>query len=85
MKIHIQEAGGNGFTIPVPNFMLFSPTLLQFGLNISKQYSGTSIPDIPPEALHALSRAFKEIHKKYGTWELVHVETAGGNAVIITI
>lgn len=85
MKIQIREARGRGFTIPIPNCLLFSPTLLETGLKIGKRYAGTSVPDIPPEILRALCAAVKDLRRRYGTWELVHVESAGGDLVSIII
>ena len=43
------------------------------------------MPDIPSEALQALSQCIRDIKKKYGTWELVHVESANGDLVSIIL
>ncbi len=84
MKIQIHASGGPDLTIPFPNAMLFSPTLLSWGLKISKQ-NGNAIPDLPPETVKQVCKAIKDFTRRVGTWELVHVESAEGDTVIITI
>ena len=49
MKIQVKESGGKGFIISLPNAMLFSPTLLNFGIRMGKRHAQESMPDIPPE------------------------------------
>ena len=85
MKINVKDAGGKGFTIGLPNAMLFSPTLLNFGIRMGKRHAQDSMPDIPPETIRKLCRTIKDYSKKYGPWELVHVESASGDRVVITI
>ena len=84
MKIQVKKAEGRSITIPLPNWMLFNPPVIHFGLNIAIKYSD-QIPDIPPEAIDALCREIRIIQEQYGTWELVRVESARGNSVVITI
>lgn len=84
MKIEIHAPGGPDLTIPFPNAMLFSPTLLNWGLKIAKR-NGNSMPELPPETAKQACRVIKEYTKKVGSWELVHVESADGATVIITI
>lgn len=82
MKILVSPADGPRLTIPVPGFFLTSPTLMKLGLGVARKYSGDIMVDIPDEALKALSRAIKRTKKRYGQWELIHVES-GGNTVQI--
>lgn len=85
MKIEIHAPGGQDMTIPLPNAMLFSPTLLNWGLKFSSHQSHCSMPEIPPEAVKKACAAIKDYTKKVGSWEMVHVESSGGATVIITI
>lgn len=82
MKIIVSPANGPKLTIPVPGFFLTSPTLMKMGLGMARNYAGDVMVDIPDEVLKALSRSIKQTKKRYGQWELVHVES-GGNQVSI--
>lgn len=84
MKIEVHASGGPDITIPFPNAMLFSPILLNWGLKFTKR-NGNPVPELPPEAVKQACAAIKNYTKKVGSWELVHVESAGGDTVIITI
>ena len=85
MKIEVHAPGGPDLTIPLPNAMLFSPTLLNWGLKFSSRQSQGTIPEIPPEAVKQACKAIKDYTKTVGSWELVHVESSDGARVIITI
>ena len=85
MKITVHSVDGHRFSIPLPTALLTSPTLLRFALNAGRKHAGPSMPDIPSEALQALSQCIRDIKKKYGTWELVHVESANGDLVSIIL
>lgn len=84
MKIEIHAADGPDMVIPVPNAMLFSPTLLNGWLKFTR-HSEWDMPEIPPETVKQACAAIKGYTKKVGSWEIVHVESAGGDTVIITI
>lgn len=85
MRILVHSADGHRISIPFPTALLTSPTVVNFVLKLGKKHAGASMPDIPPEALQALSQSIREIKKKYGTWELVHVESAEGDLVSIIL
>ena len=85
MKIEVHAPGGPDMTIPLPNAMLFSPTLLNWGLKFSSRQSCGTMPEIPPETVKQACKAIKDYTKKVGSWELVHAESSGGARVIITI
>lgn len=85
MNIQIKKAGEKGFAIALPNAMLFSPTLVNWTLKFTSRQSHGTMPEIPPETVKLACRAIKDYTKKVGSWELVHVESADGAKVIITI
>lgn len=72
-------------TIPVPNAMLFSPTILGLWCKFGMHHSGQAVPEIPAESIRQICSALKNYSKLHGPWELVHVESAEGDRVIITI
>lgn len=84
MKIEIHTPGGPDLTIPLPTALLFSPTLWNGLLKLSN-HSEKDIPEIPPEAVKQACKAIKDHVKEVGSWELVHVESADGTTVIISV
>ena len=85
MKIEIHAPGGPDMSIPVPNAMLFSPTLVNLWLKFGVRCSDQTVPQIPPAAVKQACRAIKAYRKKSGPWELVRVESADGATVTITV
>ena len=85
MTIQVFPKDGPTITIPLPNAVLFSPTVLNFSLWLGDRFSRHSTPEIPPETVKKLCTAIKDYRKQFGSWELVHVESADGNTIIITI
>ena len=85
MKIEVHISGGPDLVIPVPNAILFSPKLLNWELQISGLSSSHTIPEIPPETVKKACAAIKEYRKDHGPWEIVRVESADGQTVIITV
>lgn len=83
MKIRMHSEG-NRCCIVLPTRLLFSKGLLKLGLRIGKRYTD-AVPDIPPAALDALCDELRRIKKKHGSWELVHMESADGSQLQITL
>ena len=50
-----------------------------------KVRAGDAMKDIPPEELDKLFAEFRRIKRQYGSWELVHVISSGGDEVHITL
>lgn len=83
MKIKIRSEE-RSFTVVLPTRMIFSKSILKFGLRIGKKYSA-EVPEIPPEAVDALCDEIKRIKKRHGSWELVNVQSADGEQVQIIL
>lgn len=83
MKIRIQS-DGRDFSILLPTRMLFSKSILRFALRVGRKYSA-DVPDIPPATVDALCDEIRRIKKKHGSWELVNVQSAGGEQVQIIL
>ena len=84
MKIRIHSSGNRDITIPVPNSLLFSPTLLDLCIKSGMIQSGQQ-QKLPKEALRQICSAIKNYYRTHGSWEIVHAESACGDTVIITI
>ncbi len=83
MKIKVRSKDKN-ITLLLPTRLVFSKTILKFGLGIGKRYSD-AVPDIPPAAVDALCDELRRIKKTHTAWELVHVQSADGEEVQIIL
>lgn len=99
MKIQI-KADGHNFSIPVPTRLIFSKTSVRLYLKLARKYSSRAkryIPEdaqqqasdflqkLPDEAVYALCAELMRIKRRYGSWNLVEVRSAGGEEVHITL
>lgn len=85
MKITVHSSDGKRIFIPIPTALLTSPTVVRFALNMGKKHAGSAMPSIPPETVQALCDSIRQIKKRYGQWELVHVESTDGDLVSIIL
>lgn len=84
MKI-IVKSEERTICVPLPTALLYNKTLLRFGIRIARKYAKEYMPDIPPEAVGALCAEIKRIKEIYGSWELVSVDEADGDRVMIVL
>lgn len=83
MKIRVRS-DSHSFSIVLPTRMLFSKSILKFGLRIGKKYSA-DVPELPPEMVDGLCDEIRRIKKRYGAWELVDVQASDGEQVQIIL
>lgn len=81
MKIEVHSPDAPDITIPLPNSLLFSFTLWNGVIKIGTK----KLPEVPPEVIKQVCAAIKHFRKDHEPWELVHVESADGSTVSITI
>ena len=84
MKIHIKSDGQN-IRIRIPTCFVFSPLVARLGCRYGLQYAGDAMKDISPEALAALFAEFRRIKRKYGSWELVNIESCNEDIVKVIL
>ena len=88
MRIKIKTEG-RSFTIPIPTFLLTSHHLLAFGYWVTKKtsgkYSSGPMPDLDEAQLKKLCMELRRIKKQYGSYELVHVQSAEREIVRIIL
>ena len=80
MKIQVKSENRN-INLRIPTNLIFSPLvakLTKFGL----RYAPDAAQSISPEAMEVLFAEFRRIKKKYGSWELVDLETEDGTEVV---
>ncbi len=83
MKIHIHSEE-RAFTVILPTRLLFSKSILKFGVKLGKRY-GNVIPEISPAAVDALCDEIHRIRKTHTSWELVNIQSADGDGVQIIL
>lgn len=99
MKIQIKGDGHN-IVIPVPTGLIFNRISVSLWLKMIRKHSKHSarylpanaeekadafFEKIPDEAVHALCSEILRAKRKHGSWNLVEVESAGGEQVLITL
>jgi len=99
MKIQVKSDGYN-FTIPIPTGLIFSKPAVWLYLKLAKKFISHPkeyLPEdaeivvdvlptgLPDEAVYALCAEIMRIKRQHGSWELVHVTSADGDEVHITL
>lgn len=84
MKIRIQS-GEKKFTLLFPTGLVFSKGTVWLATHFGGKYAGDAMKNIPPEAMDTIFAEFRRIKKKHGSWELVDVQSAGGESVKVIL
>lgn len=84
MKI-IVKSGEHDIRLGIPTSWIFSRGSAFLAEKLGQKYAPESMVDIPPNAIPILCAELRKIKKKYGTYELVEVESADGRYVKITL
>lgn len=85
MKISVITASGQHITIPFPTSLLTNPIAVRGFLKQVQKYATVEMPPLTHQQVNALCKEINQLRKKYPDWELVHVESAGGDLVRITL
>lgn len=84
MKIRIRD-GNHNFTLLLPTMLVFSKPSLRLINGVARKYAPDAMAPIPAEGMEALWAELRRIKKKYGSWDLVEVDSADGEYVKITL
>lgn len=84
MRILVQ-GGEHDLNIVLPTRMLFSKTVLRLVNVTGRKYAGDALERIPPEFFDVLFAELRHVKKKYGSWDLVDIESADGERVLIRL
>lgn len=91
------KGGGYDIHIPIPTGMIFSKASAWAWLKIVRNASSKYVPEkvnekadaffsnISDEAVYALCSEIMRVKRKYGSWDLVEVESADGEQVLIRL
>lgn len=80
MKIRITE-GGHDFGLALPTRLVFNGFVIRMAL----QCAGPEGRKLPPGAVKKIVAEVNRVKQKYGHWDLVEVQSAGGEYVKITL
>ena len=81
MRIHIKSEDQN-LQFWLPTNLVFSRGMAWLGIRYGLRHAGMNIS---PDALQRLFGEFRRIKRRYGTWELVNIESADGNQVKVIL
>lgn len=84
MRIILSDAGKK-MDLILPTALIFSRLTVWLAMKLGRKYAGDVMKDIPPEALDALFAEMRRIKKKHGKWDLVQIESADGETVLIRL
>ena len=84
MKISVHD-DETDLNLWLPTNLIFGKLTVKLINGVGRKYAGEALEKIPPEALERLFAEIRRIKKKYGSWELVDVESADGSIVHITL
>ena len=84
MRIRIRSAEKN-LNLILPTRLLFSRPVMRLIRFSSRYWRDDYLNNLSPEAIDILFTEFRRIKNRYGSWELVNVESADGDVVQIVI
>lgn len=84
MRIQIKSDGMN-LNIALPTKLIFGRWVVYLANTVGRKYAEESMKDISPAALDALFAEMRHIKDRYGKWELVDIESSGGEKVKIIL
>lgn len=84
MRIQVKDEDTN-LNIILPTMLVFSKGTVWLANHFGRKYAADAMKDIPPEGLDRLFAELRRIKRKYGSWDLVEVESADGERVRIKL
>ena len=81
MRIHIRSEGKN-LRFRIPTNFVFSRGIAWLAVRYGMRYSSVNVSS---EQLLRLFAEFRQIKRKFGTWELVNIESADGELVKVLL
>ena len=84
MRVRIKSEGHN-LNFVIPTRWIFGKTAVRIANTLGRQYASHAMKDISPQALEMLCAELCRIKDIHGKWELVDIESAGGDIVKIIL
>lgn len=84
MRIRV-ISGKYNIHLIVPTGLVFSKATLWVVNKAARKHAPDAMKDIPPDAMDALFAELRRIKRRYGKWELVEVESADGDQVLVRL
>ena len=84
MKIRVKD-GKHNINLWLPNWLVFGKLTERISVAALKYYVSDDLERIPPEKLSVLFAEMRRIKQKYGSWDLVDVQSVDGTMVKIIL
>ncbi len=84
MRIQISTDDHN-IRICLPNGLFFNRLTAAIGIRAMQKYAPEQLRDLSPKQINALFSEFRRIKKKYGSLDLVDVQSSDGQIVKIIL
>ena len=84
MKIRVKSEDVS-LRLWLPTNLIFGKAMVWLANTAGRKYAPDAMKDISPENLELLFAEFRRIKKKYGSWELVEVQSADGTHIHIVL
>ena len=84
MRILVQSKGKR-IHLVLPTQVIFSAPVAWIGLTAMRKYVPDSVRNLQPEAIRKLFREIRRMKRKYGSWDLVEVDSRSGEKVFIRL
>ncbi len=84
MRIQV-KGEGHVVNLFLPTGLLFNPVSARIACHYIRKYAPGTLSSISPEAIKVLCAELRRIKKKYGKWDLVDIQSADGERVLIRL
>lgn len=84
MRIKVTGAEKN-LSLILPTSLIFSDLIAVIGAKVMVQYLPDGVRSLDPRQLRELFRVLRQTKRKYGSWELVDVQSSDGSEVKIIL
>ena len=84
MRIHVHSQGRQ-IRLILPTQVIFSAPVAWISSAVMRKYVPDAAGNLPPEAIRKLFREVRRTKRKYGSWDLVEVDSQSGEKVLIRL
>lgn len=84
MRIRVHSEGFN-LNLLLPTNLIFSDFMASIGGHVGAKYAGDAMKGMTPAQLRRLFREFRKIKRKYGSWELVDIQSSCGDIIKVIL
>ena len=79
------HSGDYRINLLLPTNLIFSDLMATLGGIVGTKYAGVAMDHVSPQQLRKLFRELRKIKRKYGSWELVDIQSSEGDIVKVVL